>query len=227
MARSECHEVVALVHGKTRRWDKAIQSYQHAIELVEKIPENSREENERILKSFISYYTGLGDVQRAAGQRVEAERSYRQVLDLREKYFTGEDRMWRTLSNFYPAWISLGQLQIDGGKREEARGTLQQARTLMEKVPQPKGEDLYRLACVRAQLSRLVGSGRATLTASEQAERLKYLDQALDALRKATAAGYGEVAELKKDTSLDPLRELGDFQKLVIELKAVKEKGMK
>jgi serine/threonine protein kinase/tetratricopeptide (TPR) repeat protein len=216
--RSRCYEVVASVKGKMARWEEAIQSYQRGIELLERIPENSRQQNERLLKSLISLYTGLGDVQRAAGQRVEAEHSYRQLLDIREKYFGGEDRRWRTLSNFCPAWISLGQLQSDGGKPEDARRTWQQARTLLEQLPQPRAQDLYYLACVRAQLSRLVGSGQTALAAPAQAEHLQYLDQAMDALRKAVAAGYCDVAELKKDASLDPLRERDDFQKILAQL---------
>ena len=53
---------------------------------------------------------------------------------------------------------------------------------------------------------------------AEDAERLNLLNQAMDALRRALAAGYGEVTELKKDTSLDPLRERDDFKKLVADL---------
>jgi serine/threonine protein kinase len=227
MDLSECYEVTALVYKKMGRREEAIQSYQQAIGCLEKIPEDSWEQNERLLKAFTKFYTALGEVERTAGQRAQAERSYRHVLDIREKYFTGKDRMWRTLSYFYPAWISLGQLQIDSGKREEARQTLQQARTLMEKVPQPKGEDLYGMACVRSQLSRLAGLGQITLAAPEQAERLQCLDQAMDALRKAITSGYRDLAELQKDTSLNPLRDRDDFHKLVAGLQAAKEKEKK
>jgi hypothetical protein len=85
----------------------------------------------------------------------------------------------------------------------------------------------YNLARVRAQLSRLAGSGQASLSAPEQAERLRFLDQAMDALRKAIASSYRDLAELNRDTSIDPLRERDDFHKLVVELKALKEKEKK
>jgi serine/threonine protein kinase/tetratricopeptide (TPR) repeat protein len=215
MERSECYEVAALLYRKMGLREEAIHSYQQAIDLLENIPENPRAENERIPKDLITCYTALGDVQRATGQRVGAEHSYRQVLQIRERYFDGAERRCRTLSNFYPAWSSLSQLQLDGGKRKEARRTLEQARMLFEKILQPRGEDLYRLACLQARLSGLVGSGQTALTAPQQAERLRYQDQAMEALRKAIAAGYHDPAELKQDTGLDSLRSRQDFQKLL------------
>jgi hypothetical protein len=65
------------------------------------------------------------------------------------------------------------------------------------------------------------------LTAPEQAERRQYLDQAIDALRKAITAGYRDLAELQTDTSLDPLRDRDDLHKLVAGLQAAKEKEKK
>jgi len=189
---------------------------------LEKVPENSQRQIQRAL--FIKFYTGLGHAQRAAGQRVEAERTYRQVQDMREKYFGGGDQLRGSRDSFYPAWIALAQLEIDSGQRQDARRSLQELRAFLEKLPQPDNEDLFKLACVRAQLSRLPGSDQAPLTAPEQAERRQYLAQAMDALRKAIAAGYRDLAELKTDTSLDPLRDRDDFHKLVAGLQAAKEK---
>jgi serine/threonine protein kinase/predicted Zn-dependent protease len=227
MEQGRSYELAGRVYHKTRRWDDAIRSFRRAIELLEKIPENSQRQNQRVLGNLANFYTGLGDVQRAAGQRVEAERTYRHVQDMREKYFGGGEDARGILELFCPAWISLAQLQIDSGKRQDARRSLQEMRTLMENLPQPHDEDLYKLACVRAQLSRLAGSGQAPLTAPEQAERRQYLDQAMDALRKAIAAGYRNLAELQEDTNLDPLRDRADFQKLVAGLQAAKVKERK
>jgi serine/threonine protein kinase/tetratricopeptide (TPR) repeat protein len=228
MARSQSYELAACVHQKTRHWDDAIQSYRHAIELLENAPEDTKRQNLRVVCNLISFHRGLGDAQRGAGQRDQAERAYRQSLDLGNKYFlVSGDRDDRPPACYYAGWVSLGRLQIDSGQRQEARRTLQEARTVMEKLPQADGEDLYNLAGVRAQLSCLAGSGRAPLTASEQAQRLEHLDQAMDALRKAIASGYGDLAKLKKDTILDPLRDRDDFHKLVADVEAVKSKGMK
>ena len=46
----------------------------------------------------------------------------------------------------------------------------------------------------------------------------KQADLAMNWLRQAVAAGYKNVAHMKKDTDLDPLREREDFKKLLAEL---------
>jgi len=50
-----------------------------------------------------------------------------------------------------------------------------------------------------------------------------YSNTAMKLLRDAVSKGYNEVAHMKKDTDLDPLRQRYDFQKLVAELEG-KEK---
>src|SRR5262245_21557775 len=50
-----------------------------------------------------------------------------------------------------------------------------------------------------------------------------YTDAALKLLRDAVSKGYKDVAHMKKDTDLDPLRQRDDFQKLVAELEGKKK----
>jgi hypothetical protein len=47
-----------------------------------------------------------------------------------------------------------------------------------------------------------------------------YADRAMTTLRQAVQNGYKDVAHIKKDTDLDPLRSRPDFQKLLQELEA-------
>jgi tetratricopeptide (TPR) repeat protein len=210
----ECLVLDAEVHEATGQPIEAESSYQRAITIVESTPENSLRHYAPMLGNLIEYYTKLGHLQRAAGQRAGAERSYQQVLDIRQRFFCG-DNSCVTLRRFYPAWIALGQLQIDSGKPDQGRQTLQPARELMEKLPPQNGEDDYNLACLQAQVSRLVGSGKTCLTEQQRAERRACLDRALGALRTAVAAGHQKLARLMNDPSLDPLRPRGDFQKLL------------
>jgi hypothetical protein len=48
----------------------------------------------------------------------------------------------------------------------------------------------------------------------------RYANRALDLLRQAVQKGYKDVAHMKKDTDLDPLRQRADFQQLIRELEA-------
>ena len=46
---------------------------------------------------------------------------------------------------------------------------------------------------------------------------------AMEWLKKAVAAGYKDVAQIKKDKDLDALRDREDFKKLVTELERMNE----
>jgi hypothetical protein len=95
----------------------------------------------------------------------------------------------------------------------------------MEKLPPQHGEDNDNLARLRAQVSRLVGSGKTPFAEQERAERRACLDRALDALSKAVAAGYPKVARLKKEASRDPFRSREDFQELLSEPEKKESEG--
>jgi hypothetical protein len=47
-----------------------------------------------------------------------------------------------------------------------------------------------------------------------------YADRAMATLKAAVAKGYKNLAQMKKDTDLDPLRQRDDFKKLMAELEA-------
>jgi hypothetical protein len=45
-----------------------------------------------------------------------------------------------------------------------------------------------------------------------------YADAAMELLREAASKGYKDMAQIKNDDALDPLREREDFKKVVTEL---------
>jgi tetratricopeptide (TPR) repeat protein len=74
---------------------------------------------------------------------------------------------------------------------------------------------MYNVACVHA------------LLVPKSADRAKQADLAMDWLKKAVAAGFNDVAQIKQDTDLDALRGRDDFKKLLAELEAGEGKGKK
>ena len=46
-------------------------------------------------------------------------------------------------------------------------------------------------------------------------DKAKHADLAMDWLKRAVAAGYKDVAKMKNDRDLDPLRDREDFKKLL------------
>jgi serine/threonine protein kinase len=80
--------------------------------------------------------------------------------------------------------------------------------------------DAYDAACLLSQCISIVAK-RDKLNDKQRKEAAQfYGDQAMKLLRDAVSKGYKDVARMKKDTDLDPLRQREDFQELVAELEA-------
>jgi tetratricopeptide (TPR) repeat protein len=78
--------------------------------------------------------------------------------------------------------------------------------------------DAYDAACFLCQCVPLVAQhGKLDDRQRKEAAQF-YSDAAMKLLREAMSKGYNDVARLKKDTVLDPLRQRQDFQKLVAQL---------
>jgi hypothetical protein len=80
------------------------------------------------------------------------------------------------------------------------------------------GTDLYNLACWCARLSALVRTTDPSPAGAKQADA--DADRAMDWLRKAVAAGYRNVVNMERDSSLDALRGRKDFQELMASLRS-------
>jgi tetratricopeptide (TPR) repeat protein/tRNA A-37 threonylcarbamoyl transferase component Bud32 len=78
--------------------------------------------------------------------------------------------------------------------------------------------DAYAAACFLSQ-SVIIVAGHEKLNGKQRKEAIQfYGDAAMRLLRDAVSKGYKDVAHMKKDDDLAPLRSRQDFQKLVAEL---------
>jgi hypothetical protein len=78
--------------------------------------------------------------------------------------------------------------------------------------------DAYGAACFLGWCIPIVAKHDKLDDKQRQEAALFYGDAAMKLLRDAVSKGYKDVAHMKKDTDLDPLRQRGDFQKVVAEL---------
>jgi tetratricopeptide (TPR) repeat protein len=78
--------------------------------------------------------------------------------------------------------------------------------------------DAYNAACFLS-LCVPIAAKHDKLNAAQREEAAQfYGDTAMKLLRDAVGKGYKDVAHVKKDTDLDPLRQRDDFQRLIAEL---------
>jgi serine/threonine protein kinase len=75
------------------------------------------------------------------------------------------------------------------------------------------GRQLYNLACVYSLAS-----------SKDVAKQDEYAQRAVALLRQAIKRGFMDVAQMKKDSDLDPLRQREDFQELMAELEKSKDR---
>jgi serine/threonine protein kinase len=101
-------------------------------------------------------------------------------------------------------------------EQDEAVRTAETCRDLSWDAP----ADAYDAACFLSLCVPVVAEHNK-LDATQREEAVKfYGNAAIKQLREAVGKGYKDVAHMKKDTDLDPLRRRGDFRMLVADLEA-------
>jgi serine/threonine-protein kinase len=109
----------------------------------------------------------------------------------------------------------LGAVEVVEGHAAAAQALLKKGIAIGEQLGSNQGEALYYLACCHALLGGVI---RSQGPADPSAEGARQLDQAMDTLRRAVAAGHRPLEWLKRDADLDPLRRRSDFQALLLDL---------
>jgi hypothetical protein len=117
----------------------------------------------------------------------------------------------RFLSNNYQ---NLALFQRKQGRPAESAAAIKERQKPWPDCPR----ELYLVSREFAANIPLVGVNKDKLTEAEEAERRRYGDWAMEALRQAAAKGFHNVSDLKKYPQMAPLRDREDFQKLVREL---------
>jgi hypothetical protein len=108
----------------------------------------------------------------------------------------------------------LGAALRANDRQVEALASLQESQGLLEAIIDPGPSDVYNLACGYSQLSLLSEHATAPATFPERAAPT---DRAMEALRRALAAGFSDFQLMDRDKDLDPLRTRADFKALMLD----------
>jgi tetratricopeptide (TPR) repeat protein/tRNA A-37 threonylcarbamoyl transferase component Bud32 len=100
-------------------------------------------------------------------------------------------------------------------KKKDLTGCRETAE-LFENLGRADAKNLYNAACMRSVIAAVIRSNDKSAAAGKDAST--EADRAMGWLRKAVAAGYKDIKEMKQDGDLDALRERKDFKMLLDDL---------
>jgi serine/threonine-protein kinase len=157
----------------------------------------------------------LGDLDFEAGRLDAAVGRFRESAEAHERLARDHPNVTDYRNGLAFALTGLGRAHHRAGRTAEAVGPLRRAAALREAIPTLQLGARYDLARDHALLASAAADPRSGLPAADAAAEA---DRAMAALRRAVAAGYRDLAYLRTDTDLDPLRGRDDFRLLMLDL---------
>jgi len=159
----------------------------------------------------------IGSVQDQTGHPVEALASYERARAILQKLVDLNPSLTLFQNRLAMSHSYVGLARQRAGRPAEAAVEFRRAVAIMEHLTsrEPDGYNLYNLTCFRSLLSGIASQPGSGLTAEEVTS---LGEQAVQALRRAVAAGFRDVGFMRRDTDLDPLRSRPDFQMLLMDV---------
>ena len=166
-------------------------------------------------RDLASSFNNAGVLLERSGDRAGALLSHRRALAVRENLARSNPTVTLIQSERASSLGSIGSLLRLTGDPAGARAAFEKLATILHALPTRAPADIYNLACAHSCLAALaVDSVPGIRAAAGRAEA----DRAMGWLRKAVDAGYRDIANVRNDHDLDPLRSRPDFQLLMQDL---------
>jgi tetratricopeptide (TPR) repeat protein len=208
--------ILQLATGQT---NLAMPSLQEAIKILNRLTRD-HPEVVAIQQELARGLASLGDLQRITGSLPEAARTFLQAIRIQERLAQEHPGIPEFQSDLSVSYLGLGRLRKASGQSAEAIDAWRKAERCIESRTAPSPYDLYNLACVRSLSSELIGADSSGQARGDDSQRKKLTDRAIDALRRAVAAGFSDVAQLEKDADLEPLRSRAELKAIIAKLRS-------
>jgi serine/threonine-protein kinase len=163
-------------------------------------------------------YSNLGGINDRLGRQAAALASYQDQVRHLSALADANPAVLLLQSQRFSAVCHLAAFQGRLGDTTQAAQTLRQAEPLLGKLPSGGAEDLFLLAAARVRYWDLGERYHLGWTADEELRRQRQLELAAGELRQAVAAGYRNVARMKREFALASLRERKEFQTALAQL---------
>jgi choice-of-anchor C domain-containing protein len=162
----------------------------------------------------------IARMERDLGHTDQALAAYRRAVEVWRKLARDNPAIPSLHSSLFEAYRNLALYQRELKQTEQAERTMRLAREMIDRLPGDGAENLFSLACVRAECSTFFKRGKDKASVEDQAEQKQEADLAMEALRKAVAAGFRDTQRLGKTAELNSLRSRDDFKALEADLAA-------
>jgi eukaryotic-like serine/threonine-protein kinase len=207
---------IGYMYQEAGRFAAALESFVQAKAILQKLadayPAVSRFEGDLAQSD-----QGIGSIQHLTGHFALALASFERARTVLQKLADANPTLTIFQTRLATNHSQLGMARFQAGRPADAAAELRKAVAIMERLSnlQPSGYELYNLACFRSLLSGIARDPGSGMTADD----VRGLgEQAVATLRRAVAAGLEDVAFMRKDPDLEPLRSRPDFQMLLMDL---------
>jgi serine/threonine-protein kinase len=157
----------------------------------------------------------IGWVLRQTGRPTEALAAFEGSMGILQKLADSNPDVIQFQTDMALDLGQIGGIHLEAGRFSQAVASQSRSAAILERQPTLATRDRYNLACIHANLAgiaTLPGSGMTT------AEGRAAADRAMRWLHRAVDAGYRNVANMRSDHDLDPLRSRPDFRLLMMDL---------
>jgi serine/threonine protein kinase/tetratricopeptide (TPR) repeat protein len=210
---------IGVLLSKKGRFADALRMYHRAAEHAEA----AFAQAPQVIQNGLLFTLALSNIawmERQLGHDKEALAAYQREIGVGRKLARDNPAVPSLHSGLVRIYRNLAYYQWELKQTEQYERTLRLAREAIDRLPSDGASALFVLACVRAECSTFLSQEKDKSAALKQAEQKWEEDLAMDALRKAVAAGFRDVEQLHMQGELNVLRGRDDFKALEADLAA-------
>jgi serine/threonine protein kinase/tetratricopeptide (TPR) repeat protein len=159
--------------------------------------------------------TNTANLLRRNGKLDEALAACERARALREPLVTAQPQLAWLHTGLSETYLRLGQVRFDMRDLDAAAADWKRACAMLEEAAAMGPEETFIRACCHSALAGLASRPGSEISAAEAADRT---ENAMGLLRRAVALGYRIPGAYRTESALDPLRDLPDFQMLLLDV---------
>jgi tetratricopeptide (TPR) repeat protein len=208
------YSAVGYLLNVTGRPVEALAAFERSLAIVRKLA-GANANVTRFQDQLAGAYGSIAWVYKMTGKPAEALAEYEHELAIRRKLIEADPSVRMHQTHMATCLGQIGGIHREAGRHSEAARASREASAILERLSILEPIDCYNMACHNATLVGIAITPGSGMTAAEGRHAA---EQAIEWLHRAVARGYRNVALMRRDPDLDPLRSRPDFQLLMMEL---------